>query len=408
MKFFFNSPCYKPAVRQGGPIHSVSSLAEGLVRLGHEVVVAAPNLDLGKPLEMETDRDYVIKGVRVRFFEVEPTFLQRTGIPYFSKAAIYKVGNSFHRWLEAEGRDADVFHSQITFTPENRAVSKYAFKHRKVYLYSQRGNLDPVRIRIGWLKKSAFIHFREKAILRRADSLLALTEYERSTFRRFAPTTRVDVIPNGISLDFAKGSGFDTPSQIEGLLDRICDLPVFLWMSRIHYTKGADVFVESAIQSLSQGVKFHAILAGPDEVGMEMELKERVNDAGLSSFIHFIGPVSGEDRLALLNRADCFVLPTLSEGLSMVLLEAMACRCAILTSPGAYFGQIEEVGAGRVVPRDIDSFSKAINNFVLEGRGYMRDLGLQGLSLVTSRYTWDKVIEKYVNLSRELVDEKRL
>ena len=408
MKFLFNAPCYEPAYRQGGPLHSVSSLAKGLVRKGHEVVVSSPNLDLGEHLDVDLERDYEFGGVRVRFFDAAPTLLQRTGIPYFARAGVYAVDPNFEAWLEVEAANADVLHSHMTFTPENLPVSKYAIKHDKVYFYSQRGNLDPVRLEAGRWKKLAFIYLREQSIMRRADALLGLTKHEIGTFKRFAPNSRVDVIPNGISADFAETPVVNVDPVIESVISKAGDLPVFFWMSRIHQTKGADVFVESVIQALSSGACFHAIVSGPDEVGLELELKRKVKDANLDKYIHFTGAVSGDDRLALLKRADCFALPTVSEGLSMVILEAMACGCAILTSPGAYFDEIETAGGGRILERTASAFSLAIEEYTSLGRVGLGAIGSRGEDLIQSEYTWDSIVTDYINLSQELMENKKV
>jgi len=406
MKFLFNAPCYKPAYKQGGPLHSVSSLAEGLVQAGHEVVVSAPNLDLGEHLDVDLGRDYDFGGVRVRFFNAAPTVLQRTGIPYFARAGVYAVDPAYEAWLEVEAAEADVLHSHLTFIPENAPVSKYAIKHNKVYFYSQRGNLDPVRLEMGRWKKLAFIYLREQLIMRRADALLGLTRHEIKTFKRFAPRTRVEVIPNGISAHFSGTPAVDVSPSITSILSQVEDLPVFFWMSRIHQTKGADVFVDAAILALNSGAKFHAVVSGPDEAGLEDDLKGRVRGAKLGEYIHFTGPVSGDNRLALLKRADCFALPTVSEGLSMVILEAMACGCAILTSPGAYFDEIEVAGAGRILDRTVSAFSSAIEEYSSLGRAGLETIGVRGVDLIQSGYTWDSIVTDYVDLSKQIIKMK--
>lgn len=407
MKFLFNAPCYEPAYRQGGPLHSVSSLAKGLVRRGHEVVVSAPNLDLGEYLNVDLGRDYDFGGVRVRFFNAGPSLLQRTGIPYFSRASVYALDPSYKAWLEAEATDADVLHSHLTFIPENSIVSKYAINNNKVYFYSQRGNLDPIRLDIGRWKKLAYIYLKEQFIMRRADALLGLTKYEVRTFRRFAPNTRVEVVPNGISDGFAKTALVDIHPPIDSVISKFGDLPVFFWMSRIHQTKGADVFVDAAISALNSGAKFHAVVSGPDEVGLEDELKGRVQKAKLEEYIHFTGAVSGNNRLALLKRADSFVLPTVSEGLSMVILEALACGCAILTSPGAHFDEIETAGAGRIIARESSEYADAMTRYSLLSREGLASIAEKGIDLVRTRYTWESIVDHYLKLATELVEAKK-
>jgi hypothetical protein len=94
MRFLFNTVCYKPAKAGGGPIHSVSSLAEELVRRGHDVTVVASNLDIPGRLAVDTERDYAIDGVKVRYFKARPTVLQHW-TTMFTKAGVYPLEPEF-------------------------------------------------------------------------------------------------------------------------------------------------------------------------------------------------------------------------------------------------------------------------------------------------------------------------
>ena len=189
MRFLFNTVHYKPARGAGGPILSVSSLAEALVRHGHDVLVAASDLDIPGRLPVEYGRDVEIEGVVVRYFAAKRTVLQRTGIPAFAKSGVFRFGPEFGAWLRAVGPRCDVIHSHISYTWTNRPCSLYAQRHRKVYLYHQRGNLDPVRLKRGRWKKMAYFWLRERPIMRRADVLIALTTHEIDSFRALGLTT---------------------------------------------------------------------------------------------------------------------------------------------------------------------------------------------------------------------------
>jgi poly(glycerol-phosphate) alpha-glucosyltransferase len=127
----------------------------------------------------------------------------------------------------------------------------------------------------------------------------------------------------------------------------------------------------------------------------------------MQEYIHFVGPVAGDDRLSLLQRADSFVLPTISEGFSMVILEALASGCAVLTSPGAYFDEIEQSGAGRIIARESGAYADAIASYALLSREGLERIAEKGVALVRARYTWESIVDDYLQLATELVESKK-
>ncbi len=76
MRILFSVPGYKPAWRVGGPVVSVSSLAESLVRRGHEVTVFTTNSNLDQDLDVPTDRVVDVDGVQVRYFRRQEALKQ--------------------------------------------------------------------------------------------------------------------------------------------------------------------------------------------------------------------------------------------------------------------------------------------------------------------------------------------
>jgi len=62
-----------PAYRLGGPIHSVSSAAESLVRKGHDVIVFATNSNLDEDLDVATDQTHQGERCRGLVFQTRGT-----------------------------------------------------------------------------------------------------------------------------------------------------------------------------------------------------------------------------------------------------------------------------------------------------------------------------------------------
>jgi glycosyltransferase involved in cell wall biosynthesis len=407
MRFLFNTTAYKPAYRQGGPVVSVSGLAESLVASGHHVTVLASNRDLDVTMDIDHSRDHVVDGVLVRYFPAMPTILQRTGIPAFARARVYTLGPAFERWLQANGRGYDVFDNQITFTGSNPVVSAFARRNGKVAFYHQRGNLDPKRLAFGKWKKTLYLVLTELPVMRKADVLIALTSYEVSTYRRLGLKNQIEVLPNGISECLLPQRDLRPSAAVADSLHSLGNGPCFLFMSRIHLSKGPEIFVDAFISCAGRCPGAVALMAGPDESNLVCGFLSKVGAAGLRSRFRYIGAVAGDDKLSVLKRADCLVLPTMSEGFSVSILEALASRCAVMTTTDACFPEIESIGAGAVVARRCDAFAARMTEWAEAGCTMLAEMGERGATLVREKFTWSSIASRYAALALRLASNPR-
>lgn len=105
--------------------------------------------------------------------------------------------------------------------------------------------------------------------------------------------------------------------------------------------------------------------------------------------------VSGRRRTVRdFSQSDLYVLPSLSEGFPVVLLEAMAAKLPIVaTDVGDCRELVEESRSGLVVlPGDPVALAKAIVQ--MQKRGDRQKLGENGYNFVKGNYTWEKVAQK--------------
>ena len=407
MNFLFHVHGYKPAYNYGGPIYSVSGLAEGLVKRGHHVFVATGNRNLREMLDVDPGRVYDRDGVQVRYFPTRLNYLQGLGLPYFSKSAMFQFDDSFPDWLSEKGEGFDLFHTQMAFIPGSGVFSRTAKRCRKPFLYHQRGNLDPVRLRFRSLKKRCYLHFVEKPVMRRADLLMALSEYETASYRALGLENRVEVLPNGIESNFADSDGGASPgSVLDRVLKEAGDQLLFLFLGRIHPMKGPGLFVEAFIEFARTHPKGVGVLAGPDEFGQVAGFEAQIRKLGLAERFFFTGFISGGDKIRLLKRADALVLPSYSEGSSIVLLEALACGCPVITTPGAHFDDIEKAGAGVIVEASAPGVLGGLGKLARNGGEALREMGAKGRELVEERYTWPRIVARYEALALELHEQR--
>ena len=107
---------------------------------------------------------------------------------------------------------------------------------------------------------------------------------------------------------------------------------------RVRHQKGTDLFVDAMIALLPKHPGWVALVCGrvtAEHAQFGAELKARVEDAGLTKRILFLGEVP--DILPYYQAIDLFVAPSRNEGFGLTPLEAMACGVPVVTSDsGAY------------------------------------------------------------------------
>jgi glycosyltransferase involved in cell wall biosynthesis len=119
-------------------------------------------------------------------------------------------------------------------------------------------------------------------------------------------------------------------------------------------------------------------------------LRAQVRDLGIESAVAFTGMLEGEARIEAFQAADLFVLPSVGEGASMALLEAMASGLPVVLTEGADLPEIESTGAGIVVPPTAEALAEAIRSLGADPHRRAA-MGERGRELVRSRHTWPRV-----------------
>jgi glycosyltransferase involved in cell wall biosynthesis len=398
LRILFTVHGYKPAWRLGGPMISVPALAEALTKRGHEVIVFTTNSNLDQTLEIEPNRPHDVDGVQVWYFErLEPLQRAFPRISYLAKS----IGTLYSPKMAAALADVvpavDLVHTHMPFVYPTLAGARAAFRHGKPLFYHQRGVFDPERIKFRALKKRLYLKLIEIPILKRATTLIALTDAEVSSYRGLGVTTPCTVIPNGIDPPDRSLSTRSTVIEEMGIAP---EHTVILFMGRVHPVKGADKLLEAFSRLARSHPQAMLVLAGPDEFGLEAQFRSRAAQAGIQARVLFPGMIEGELKRTLLARADLFCLPSDAEGFSMAILEALAADTAVLISEGCHFDEVQRVGAGRVVAPTIEAIEQALGE-LLKDKRELHAMGVKGGALVRAKYSWDRIADQIVDAYQE-------
>ena len=204
----------------------------------------------------------------------------------------------------------------------------------------------------------------------------------------------VFVVPNGVSL--AEFSGTTVPSTSPTIARLLSpadgNRPFILFLARLHTMKGPDLLLEAFASVALAHPGLQLAFAGPD-FGMLDGLQRRVAQLRLSDRVHFLGLISGSDRLWLLQNALCLSQPSRDEGFSLSILEAMASRCPVVISERCKFPDVAPQGAGIIVPMSVPDLAAALHSYASDSARRTSDGG-SARQLVEKSYTWDIVADK--------------
>ena len=128
---------------------------------------------------------------------------------------------------------------------------------------------------------------------------------------------------------------------------------------------------------------------GSERAGLEALTRE----SGAHSLVRFLG--HREDARDLLAGCDLYVNSSISEGISLTILEAMAARLAVVATRAGGTPEILDPTCGRLVPvRDPEALGAALTT--LGGNPALRTaLGRAARARVEERFTLDRMVAQY-------------
>lgn len=259
------------------------------------------------------------------------------------------------------------------------------WKRNLPYIVGLRGSDVPgYDVRYGWLYP--FLKPPLGMIWGGASAITANSYELRNLAHAFRPRDTIEVIPNGV--DLARFSV--TPLADKG------DAEPFkiLCVARLVERKGIHHLIQ-AVRLIAQTRRnFRVILVGRGD--KEREFKALTEQLGLAQWVEFRGDVLHYDVPAVYNEADLFILPSLNEGMSNAVLEAMASGLPVVTT---YTGGTAEMlrGNGIVIPKQSpDAIAKAILE-IWDDYPLRRAMGARSRAIAET-LTWERVADNYIDL----------
>ena len=229
-------------------------------------------------------------------------------------------------------------------------------------------------------------------MLARCDRVIVFSKLQRDLLIRLGvPEKAIAIIPNGV--DVSKYS--PGPSAIKSAL-RARNL--FVYQGRLSPEKNVEALLKAWKQAqLGPDCKLVIVGNGPLEQSLRLFYSHHET-------IRWLGFVKDEARrIDILRGADAFILPSLVEGLSLSLLEAMSCGTACIATDAGADGEVLEAGAGIVMDTQRVAYQlRTILPILRDQPEITRLLGQKARQRVLERYTLAKNVSQVEMIYQEL------
>ncbi len=281
---------------------------------------------------------------------------------------------------------------QVSYVEERRAVRPLVAGGRVL------GRPGGVERRFRWLKAPLQI-LLGRLTARAADLVLAPSAATAAELRRdyFGGTgvTGAAVVPNvtgGLEVG-GGGDAEDAEDEAPGYL---------LFVGRLRIRKGVEVLLEA----LRPGMRL--LIAGDGEHRAALERKAaELGPVGITSRVRFLGRCGAGRVRRLLNGAAALVVPSIYEGMPLVVLEAMEAGIPVVASRVSGIPEVVEDGrTGWLVPPEDPHALAAALNEVLERPEEARRRGEEGRRRVDERFRPRNAVSAWMRAVGQIGDEE--
>lgn len=307
-----------------------------------------------------------------------PTWRERFQAPFYRMAYTEEMAEAIQRELRKTDFDlvhVDMAHMAV-YTPLLRGKRKLLAAHDSQTL-SRESRLPLAttwseKLRAHW--ELGRVRSFEQRFYPEYDECVVVAEEDRATLRRLCPTLRVEIIPNGIDLDFFR----PTPRELEQP-QRLVFTGTMDFRPNVDAAKWFVAEILPLIQRKYPDAKFQIIGRNPTQ---EVRALGKVNGVEVTGFVADFRP--------LVAAASVYVCPLrVGSGMKNKTLEAMAMGKAIVTTSEGASGIGGRDGVEYALAEDAESFARRVLELMSNPMARAR-LGMAGRLFAEEHYSWER------------------
>ena len=354
------------------------SLALELIELGHEPTL----ITRGKGARRA--RSYEVAGVSVLELPFAPIY----------PVHVHVHGVFVERYLRRNARQFDIVHAHSPLVPPIRGPWPVVTTlHSLLSADARDTKVDDVRSLL--IRLLTPVSARLERRLLRGSAVVAVVNplLVDAVTAEVGGRVPIRILPNAVDVDrFVPGP------HARAYLD-------VLAVGRLVHGKGFEDLLGAwvTVVSIHPDARLTIVGDGP----LRGRLADLTASSGIAGSVRFTGALTAnrrEDLLGLYQNARVVVQPSHHEGLSTVVLEAMACSTPVIaTTVGAHPTVIADGVNGRLVPpHQPAALARAVSDLLVDSARAAR-LGQQGRATVVESYSWTSIARSYVSLYEGLL-----
>lgn len=376
LKILHITPSYKPAYYYGGPIVSVASLCEELVKNHHDVVVYTTSAN--GPNELNVKR-----GIIQKIDDVEVIYFKRIikDPVHLSPSLLQTL------WKKCKKYDVVHIHSWWNLVAILSALICYLQSVR--IIISPRGMLSSYSINNKNISLKKIFHVLLAKRMMKKNLFHATSEREKKEIKLLLPQAEITVIPNFVSLPIHTNVRTDETPELK-----------LLFLSRIDPKKGLDILLEALAECK---IDFTLTIVGSGEINYINKLKTFAEEQNITSKISWKGSIFKNEKFDLIADHTVTILPSYDENFGNVIVESLAVGTSVLVSDQV--GLAEYVLAndfGWVCETTVFSIKQSLERIHVDAEKRKR-IRMHAGEKVRKDFTGENVLKQYINLYKSIV-----
>ena len=320
MKIALTCPASIPATQFGGIMFLCLDIAKESSKMGHDVTIFTTDLDFAN--NPKTFNKNLPRKEKFQNFIINRSHVWFSIHLFFVNPGIY---------FQMNKEEFDVIHTIGIRSYQSFIAALIAKKKKIPLIISDQGGLTTHPDQKSSLSKNILTFFQKpfiKFVINTATKISVPNEYEKNIFLNFSPSSKIQIIKNGINLDI-----LDSSKEIDFKLKYNIKSDYILFLGRFSKIKGIDTLIESInlLKPKISNSKIKFVIMGVD-FGFESKLQKMIKEYGLEDLVKIIKNPPREDVISAYRDCKFLVYPSRWELSPLTPLEGFAFRKTIIST----------------------------------------------------------------------------